>query len=129
LGLDDPIDPAFARSIVTGTSSDELVPDLLDQMVGELLKVPARVWKEMFADLLTYDDLVELGSITAPTMLVWGDADGLVGRDMQELLAARIRGAELVVYQGVGHTPRWEDAKRFAGDVASFVQRSFLPGR
>jgi non-heme chloroperoxidase len=73
--LEDPIDPAFARSVLTDTSSDELPPGLLDQLVDELVKVPARVWKEMFTALLSYDDLAELGDITVPTLLVWGDAD------------------------------------------------------
>jgi len=122
-----PIDPAFARSVVGHTSSDELAPELLDELVGELLKVPARVWKEMFAGLVAYDDLAELGRITVPTLLVWGDADGLVGRDMQEMLAERIGGAELLVYPGVGHTPRWDDPTRFAADVAAFVERSRSP--
>ena len=128
-GLEDPIDPGFARSVLTDTSTDELAPALQDRLVGELLKVPARVWKEMFAALLTYDDLAELGRITAPTLLVWGTSDRLVGRDMQEMLAARILGAQLVVYEGVGHTPRWDDAGRFAGDVAAFVQRSVPSAR
>ncbi len=125
--LQDPIDPDFARSVVADTSSEQLAPDLLDRLVGELLKVPARVWKEMFAGLLAYDHLAELGRITAPTLLVWGDADGLVGRDMQEMLVGRIRGAELLVYPGVKHTPRWEDPKGFAGDVVGFVERSLSP--
>ena len=125
--LKDPIDPAFARSVLTDTSSDQLPSELLDQMVDELVKVPARVWKEMFAALLSYDDLAELGRITVPTLLVWGDADRLVRRDMQHTLAQRIRGAELRVYEGVGHTPRWEDPTRFAGDVAAFVERTLHP--
>ena len=123
--LEDPIDPAFARSVLTDTSSDQLPSELLDRLVDEIVKVPARVWKEMFAALLSYDDLAELGSITVPTLLVWGDADGLVRRDMQHTLAERIHIAELRVYEGVGHTPRWEDPARFAGDVAAFVTRSF----
>lgn len=81
----------------------------------------------MFAGLVAYDDLAELGRITVPTLLVWGDADGLVGRDMQEMLAERIGGAELLVYPGVGHTPRWDDPTRFAADVAAFVERSRSP--
>lgn len=100
---------------------------MLDLLVAEILKVPARAWKEMFAGLLTYDDLEELGRISAPTLLVWGDADDLVGRDMQDMLTARIRGADLVVYPGVGHTPRWEDPNRFANDVAAFVERMGAP--
>lgn len=119
--LEDPIDSAFARSFVADTSSDELAPDVLDQLAGELLKVPARVWKELFAGLLAYDDVAEFARITAPTLLVWGDADRLVGRDTQEMMVERIRGAELLIYPGVGHTPRWEDPTRFAADVAAFV--------
>ena len=126
--LGDPIDPDFARSFLVDTSSGEVGPEVLDQLVRELLKVPARVWHEMFAGLLEYDDMAELGRITVPTLLIWGDADGLVGREMQEQLSARLPGAELLVYSGVGHTPRWEDPSRFASDVAAFVE-GLLPAR
>jgi non-heme chloroperoxidase len=120
--LHDPIDEAFARAFVADTSSEQLAPGLVDELARELLKVPAHVWKEMFAALLAYDDLAEIERITAPTLLVWGDADGLVSRAMQTLLAERIDGAELLIYQRVGHTPRWEDPSRFATDVATFVE-------
>lgn len=122
--LQDPIDPAFARSFLADTSSDVVTPELLDQLTEELLKVPARVWKETLAGLLAYDEGDELGNITAPALLVWGDNDSLVGRDMQDTLAQSIQGAELRVYEGVGHTPRWEDPARFTADVAAFVERS-----
>lgn len=121
--LHDPIDPDFAGSFVVDTSSDEIGPEAVDRLVGELLKVPARVWQETFAALLDYDDLDELGRITAPTMLIWGDGDALVGRQMQEQLADLIGSAELLVYSGVGHTPRWEDGRRFAADVGAFIGR------
>ncbi|MGH2488432.1 MAG: alpha/beta fold hydrolase [Candidatus Limnocylindria bacterium] len=122
-GLEDPTDPAFLRSFVVDTSSQGVAADVIEELVGELLTVPARVWREMFAGLLAYDDTAELERITAPTLLVWGDADGLVGRDAQEMLAGRLHNAELVVYPGVGHTPRWEDPGRFAADVVTFVER------
>jgi pimeloyl-ACP methyl ester carboxylesterase len=122
--LKDPISADFARSFVVDTSSEGLDPAVLDQLVDDLLKVPARVWREMFARLLQYDDTPELEHIAAPTLLIWGDADPIVGRDMQELLAERIPDATSVVYPGVGHTPRWEDPTRFAADVATFVERS-----
>jgi len=125
-GLQDPIDPGFARSFVVNTSSERVPALMLDHLVDELLKVPARVWREMFAGLLDYDDVGELSRVTAPTMLIWGDADDLVTREMQDLLVGCIQDARLVVYPGVGHTPRWEDAPRFASDVAAFVERSSL---
>ena len=118
--LSDPIDADFARSVVVDTSSDDVAPEVVDAMTAELLKVPARVWHETFAGLLQYDDRAELARITAPTLLLWGDGDGIVGRAMQEELAQALL-AELVVYPGVGHTPRWEDPARVAADVARFV--------
>ena len=84
--------------------------------------MPARVWQESFASLLSYDDLGELGRIGAPTMLIWGGGNGLVGREMQEQLTELIAGAELLVYSDIGHTPRWEDGPRFS-DIADFIER------
>ena len=50
----------------------------------------------------------------------------LVARDMQDQLARLITACELLVYPGVGHTPRWEDPSRFASDVAAFAERLTL---
>lgn len=129
LGLTDPLDPGVVRSFVIDTSSDAIGPNVLDQLVAETLKVPARVWHEMFAALLTYDDTDLLHRIHAPTLLIWGDRDPLVGHDMQTALTRRITGATLRVYSGIGHTPRWEDPPRFASDVAAFIAGSGATNR
>src|SRR5437899_2257827 len=67
------------------------------------------LWKATFAGLLAYDDQTELPLIETPTLLVWGDADAIVPRAMQDQLACSIPHADLLVYPGVGHTPRWDD--------------------
>ncbi|MGN6431359.1 MAG: alpha/beta fold hydrolase [Gaiellaceae bacterium] len=121
--LEDPITLKFARSFIADTSSPRIRPDLVDLLVEELLKVPARVWQGVFSGLLQYDDLTELESIGARTLMIWGDADALVSRDMQHHLAHSLPDADLITYQGVGHTPRWEDPVRFSRDVAAFVSR------
>ena len=119
--LTDPIEPDFARTFVTDTSSDVLPKKFVEALVKDLVKVPVRVWKEMFASLLVYDDTTDLSLINAPVLLVWGDADPLVPRSMQDDLARRIARIEFVIYPGVGHTPRWEEPERFANDVARFA--------
>ena len=126
-GLEDPIDPEFARSVVVDTSSPDVDSQVLDVLVDELLKVPARVWRQMFGALLHYDDRDELASLTVPTLLVWGDADPLVDLESQEGLIRRIPGATLIIYPGIGHTPRWEDPDRFAADVTTFARRTLEP--
>jgi pimeloyl-ACP methyl ester carboxylesterase len=126
--LKDPIDPDFARAVIIDTSSGGLGSEVTDQLVGELVKVPAHVWREMFAALLEYNDTAELARISVPTLMIWGDEDPLVGREMQEQLAEQLSAGELVIYSGVGHTPRWEEPSRFAAEVAAFVERR-VPGR
>jgi non-heme chloroperoxidase len=121
--LDDPISPDFVRSFVADTSSEDVPPEMVDMLVDEVLKVPARVWKQTLLGLLQYDDIAELGRIEAPTLLVWGDADAVVSRDMQDSLARLIPDAELLIYHGAGHTPRWEDPARFSGDLFTFARR------
>jgi non-heme chloroperoxidase len=119
--LEDPISAELVRSFVVGTSSDDLTPEWLDQLTEEVLKVPARVWKQTFDALLDYDDTFELTRIAVPTLLVWGELDALVPRDMQGRLVRRIPTVELLVYPGAGHTPRWDDPARFTRDVAAFA--------
>jgi pimeloyl-ACP methyl ester carboxylesterase len=121
--LEDPVTHDFARSFLSQTSSVGIRADLIDLLAGELVKVPARVWHDTFSGLLEYDDLSELGRIAAPTLLVWGDADTVVSREMQAHLARSIPDADLLVYDGVGHTPRWEEPIRFSSDLASFAGR------
>lgn len=121
--LTDPIDVDFVRSFTIDTSSSDIEPEFLDQMIAEQMKLPAHVWREMFTELMQYADIADLGRIVAPTLLIWGEADGLIKREMQEQLVERIPRAELIIYPGVGHTPRWEDPIRFASDVTEFVER------
>lgn len=83
--------PTSARSFVVDTSSGEIRPDVVGQLAGALPKCRHTFWRESFAALLDYDNLGELGRITAPTMLILGDGEGLIGREMQEQLAGSSR--------------------------------------
>jgi pimeloyl-ACP methyl ester carboxylesterase len=53
---------------------------------------------------------------------VWGDADPLVSREMQDQLVRSIPDASLLVYDGAAHTPRWEDPARFSRELAAFAR-------
>jgi pimeloyl-ACP methyl ester carboxylesterase len=121
-GLRDPIDPDFVRRFEIDTSSPAVDFGTVERLVAEAEKVPARVWREVFADLLAYDDQSELPGIDVPTLLIWGDSDRLVGRSAQDRLLAALPRAELTIYLGVGHTPHLEEPTRFAEDVTHFVQ-------
>ena len=112
-----------ARSFVTDTSTLDLAPEVVDELAEEVTRVPAVAWREMFSSLLEYDDIAELSDVRAPVALVWGDADPLVSRQMQDELVRRLPTAALDVYPGVGHTPRWEQPERYADGVMVFASR------
>jgi steroid delta-isomerase-like uncharacterized protein len=119
--LDDPIDPNLVREFAEGTLAQPVPRAVLETIVGENLKVPARVWRETFKGLLEDDSLGDLDRIEAPTLVVWGDRDAILPRDDQESLAAAIAGSRLVEYGGAGHAFYWEEPGRVAADLATFI--------
>jgi non-heme chloroperoxidase len=120
-GLADPVDPGFARAFQQDTLARPVPPDFLDMVVAESLKLPAAVWRRVLAALMAEPTQAGLGRIDAPTLLLWGDRDGLVSRADQAVLQGAIAGARLVVHEGGGHSPHWEDPARVAGEIAAFV--------
>lgn len=128
--LEDPIDPDFVREFQESTLAQPVPPAFLDTVVQESLKLPARVWRAVLLQaLLEADFSVELGKITAPTLIVWGDQDGLVSRHEQEALLAAIAGSQPVVYRGAGHAAHWEEPERFAADLVAFTENFTKAGR
>ena len=120
--LGDAVPAAFAREFQEGTVCAPLPEGFMDGVVAESLKVPARVWRAALAGLLAEDHAAHLGRIDAPTLLIWGDRDALLGRAEQDALAAAIAGARLVVYPETGHSPQWERPERVARDLEAFLR-------
>ena len=58
------------------------------------------------------DSRPRLGRITAPTLLLWGAADGITTRAQQDEMLAAIPDAQLTVLSSVGHLPMREAEKR-----------------
>ena len=119
--LEDPVPMAFAREFASVTSGRPVSPEFLETMINESLKVPARVWRRTVSSMLEYDDSPELGKLGTTTLALWGDSDGIVDRAATDELLRSIPRSRLIAYEGVGHTPHWEDPARFARDVAAFI--------
>jgi non-heme chloroperoxidase len=119
--LTDPIDPAFALAFQESTLAQPIPQAFLDTVVQESLKVPARIWQAAWKGLMEADHSGEIGSITAPTLIAWGDQDAYFLRTDQEALAAAIKDAQLLIYEGAGHALHWEEPERFAADLMAFV--------
>ncbi|MCI0711332.1 MAG: alpha/beta hydrolase [Chloroflexi bacterium] len=71
-------------------------------------------------NVLTED---ELASIEAETLLVWGSADAWVSVTGGETLVELLPNVELVVYDGIGHSPMDTVPEAFNADLLEFIER------
>jgi pimeloyl-ACP methyl ester carboxylesterase len=120
--LEDPIDREFVKEFVRSTSPESVPDEFVDDLVAESLKVPARVWKETLRGLIDADPTATLDRITAPTLLISGDADAFVSSD-QDVILRSIPDARLVVYKGVGHGVHLAQPDRVIEDLVDFLAK------
>ena len=126
--LGDPVDPVFAREFQRSTLARPVPTWFFETVVAESLKVPAHVWRRALDAMIAEDCAGYCATIAAPTLVLWGDKDGVGPHAHQERIAAAIPGARLAIYRGIGHSPHWEVPHRVAADIAAFLDTA-LPGR
>jgi pimeloyl-ACP methyl ester carboxylesterase len=66
-------------------------------------------------------------SAVPPTLVVWGDDDGVVDREYGRAYARAIPGAEFRLLRGVGHSPQMEAPEVLAETVWPFVAKHARP--
>lgn len=125
LALEDPVPPGFVREFVLGTFRNPVPEVFLEEAVAQSLKVPARVWRAYYEDiLLKVDDTSRFGEIGAPTLILWGEQDALLPREEQERRAAEIPNATLKVYPETGHLAHWVRPDLVARDLEAFLKET-----
>ncbi len=62
-----------------------------------------------------------LSSITAPTLILWGERDEVTPLEDGERIAGSISGATLTIIPGTGHRPHLEDPATTSGFIADFL--------
>ncbi len=121
-GLSDPVDVEWVRRSLTWFPTFQPVPDwYVEDRVQDGAGISARVWRETFSGLRLAIPPTESGAITAPTLIVCGERDDLLGREQQVELAGAIKDSRLVTYASTGHLVLWEQPERLAIDVATFL--------
>ncbi len=124
-GLEDPIPPEFVRDFILGTIHDPVPEEFLSTAVSQSLKVPTRVWRDYYEEvLLTVNDTARLGEIGVPTLILWGEQDALLPREEQEWRAAAIPNATLRVYPETGHLAHWGRPEWVVRDLQAFLKET-----
>lgn len=106
------------RALSTNVARPELVPaDAGRGIIADWIDAPGydAANREMRANRLE-----QPGEIEVPVTIAWGDQDRLVGMPKEERCPP---GAELVVLEGLGHVPMWDDPARVAGVIRATTAR------
>jgi pimeloyl-ACP methyl ester carboxylesterase len=119
--LADPIDPAFVRQAQTEQMRSPVPGSVLEGIVFESRKAPARAWQGALAGMLAEDHASRLPEIACPTLILYGDGDMYFTPEDQRRFQRLIPQARLKVYPGVGHGLQWEKPAEFAADVGDFL--------
>ena len=80
-----------------------------------------RVLAGAFAGNQYLDD--KLGSIHAPTLIVWGRNDGLTPLSLGERFQKGIAGAKLIIFEQCGHIPQMEKPAEFNRTLIEFLSQ------
>jgi pimeloyl-ACP methyl ester carboxylesterase len=121
--LRDPIDPesAFIREWCSGAVPvDER---FLAHARRESAAVPSRIWQSIYYEQLAYDPSPLLQDISAATLILWGEQDGIATEEHQAKMKNSIVGAEFFSLTGHGHNLHWEDPEKVADLIRIFLER------
>lgn len=69
------------------------------------------------------DTTASLASLRVPTLVLWGREDRLIPVSHAARFHSAIPGAQLLLYEGVGHVPMEERGGATARDAAAFLER------
>ncbi len=99
-----------------------VVPEsYLEDQVLAALTIPSHVWRAGLEGLIAAEPPIQRGSITVPTLILWGEEEDVLPAEQGEELAEAIEGSHLVTYEGTGHLVLVERPERVAEDMISFI--------
>jgi 3-oxoadipate enol-lactonase len=109
------------RKFVENALGTEPPEGLVDELYRRRLAAPPDPagWQAQAAAGTTFPGVD--GAITAPTLVLHGTADNVVDHRNADLLAARISGARVALFDGAGHLFFWEQPERFVALVKEFL--------
>ncbi len=123
--LKEPIDPDSPFMVAWWNSPTPVDPDFLRRQRRDAAAIPLRVWLAVLDQALSANAVADLQHtlprLQAPTLLIWGSKDPIVEEPLRKTLRDALPGAQVKVFDGLGHNPFWEDPAGVAAAINSFL--------
>ncbi len=108
------------RTFLHGCFSKQPSADDFETMLAFNMMVPPKVRAGLGGRPL--DATAVMSKLTIPVLVTHGAEDRNAKVDTAKYTASVIPGAKLSIYDGIGHSPFYEDAARFNRELAAFVR-------
>jgi pimeloyl-ACP methyl ester carboxylesterase len=120
-----------ARSLEQSVSNKAIVTDSAIDRYWELLRYPGNREATMirFSAPRVPHDPARLATIKVPTLILWGEEDGLIGLDGARFYNRAIAGSMLKTYPGIGHLPMEEAPDATLADLKAWLATQGVQGK
>jgi pimeloyl-ACP methyl ester carboxylesterase len=108
-----------ARKFVRACFAAPPSPEEVEVMLSFSTVTPSTVRAALVGRPADYE--ATLRALDVPTLVVHGTEDRVVLPATAEHTLQTVRGAQLRIYDGIGHTPFWEAPERFNRDLGAFL--------
>ena len=123
--LKEPIEADSPFMIAWWDSPTPVDPEFIRRQRKDAAGIPLRVWLAVLDQGLPANPYVDLQStlprLKAPTLLIWGSKDPIMEEDMRQSLRDGLPGAQVKIFEGLGHNPFWEDPRAVAEVINAFL--------
>ena len=119
--LEFPLDPDSQFMRDWYWNPNPVPADFIDRERAESAAVPAQVWLGVLRGLAVADLTAIAPLVTQPTLVLWGDQDGLFDASHQDRLRAALPNARYETFAGFGHNMFWETPERVANVIDGFL--------
>jgi non-heme chloroperoxidase len=99
----------------------------MDTVLSYTMVVPAKVRAAVMDRSRETGEI--LSELRVPVLVTHGTMDRIIAPAMGAFTAEQVPGARLSLYDGIGHSPFWEDAPRFNRELAEFVREANAAGQ
>jgi len=120
--LKEPIDPDSPFMIAWWSSPTHVDEDFIRRQRRDSARIPLKVWLAVLEQGLGTADLqATLPRLKAPCLLIWGQADPIMGEEVRATLREALPNAQIKVFDGLGHNPFWEQPGAVAKVINEFL--------
>lgn len=120
--LEPPLDPDSQFMLDWYWNPNPVPADFLDRERAESAAVQGHVWRGVLHALAATDWTPLAPAIDQPTLILWGDQDGLFDASHQDRLAAALPEARRETFEGYGHNMFWETPETVGALIRDFLQ-------